>query len=61
MYQLNSDYNTIALKVVFFFVYLYFYDKHAYFFHSECADSSEPQWEHKLFLWNFEYQNTYSN
>ena len=30
------------------------YDKHdiVYFFHSEYADSSEPQWEHKLFAWN---------
>ena len=40
---------------------MYFYDKNAYFFHNECADSSEPHWEHKLFLWNLEYQNTYSN
>ena len=31
---------------------MYFYDKHVYFFYNECADSSEPQWEYKLFLWN---------
>ena len=34
-------------------VYLYFYvfyDKHVYFFYNEYAGSSEPHWEHKLFL-----------
>ena len=36
-------------------------DKILYFYHNECADSSEPQWELKLFSWNLEYQNTYSN
>ena len=40
---------------------MYFYDKHVYFFHNECADSAEPQREHKLFSWNLVYQNTYSN
>ena len=28
---------------------MYIYSKHAYFFHNEFADSSEPQWEQKLF------------
>ena len=28
---------------------MYFYDKHVYFFHNECVDSSERQKEHKLF------------
>ena len=34
---------------------MYFYDNHVFFFHNECADSSELQWEHKLFSWNLEY------
>ena len=44
------------------FVFLcIFYDKHVHFFYDECADSSEPQWDHKLFSWNLEYRNNNSN
>ena len=40
---------------------MYFYGKHVYVFHNEGADSWEPQREHKLFSWNLDYQNIYSN
>ena len=33
-------------------VFMCFYDKNVYIFHNECADSSKPHWEIKLFSWN---------
>ena len=42
------------------YIFMSFYDKKVYFFHNECADSSKPHWELKLFWWNLVYQNTYS-
>ena len=35
---------------------MYFYVRHVYIFHNECADSSEPQWEHEFFSENLEYE-----
>ena len=48
-YQLNCGYNLITLKVYkYICIFMHFFDKIVYFFHNECADSSEPQREHKF-------------
>ena len=39
-------------------IYMCFYDKKVYFFHNECADSSKPHLELKLFSSNLVYHNT---
>ena len=48
-YLLHNEYNLSTFKAFWYIcVFMYFYDKHVYFFHSEYADSSEPQRDHKL-------------
>ena len=56
-YWLYSSYFKSFQEYVYF---MSFYDKKVYFFHNECADSSKPHSELKLFWWYLVYQNTYS-
>ena len=39
-------------------IFYVFYGKKAYFFHNECADSTKPLCERKLFSCDQVYQNT---